>query len=515
MAAIITEKFRMSNAAIFKDEFSGSNKYYMFLGKSAPWSANDAASATDSAPPAPADDVTSEMYYWDDMLAAKNIGPSDISFVVPRYNFETGVKFDRYEHNISSTNPSTSTSQTNLFNSKFYFVTSEFRAYKVLDNNNNADMSGTEPTDTSDGIFVHAASGFVLQYMFTISAADATKFLTVDFMPVSTSTALTANPADGAAQSLLVTGGGGYTPGTSYYTPIYGDGSGGIARIVVIGGVIQDFGNTPGVTTTISQAGTGYTYGTVNLSDPPGRVYTTEGAAQTDDGVSSLANTDGHLGGGSAGVITLNVSPKGNGTYGGHGYNPAEELGAHYVMLNTTFSSTDVVDVTQQNDFRRVGIVKSPTTYGTLTVGTASTYRTTQALYFDDDPSGTYLADEKITQSATGAVGKVVEWNSTKKVLFYTQERFGDYGTTAATGKWAAFTNGGPVVGAGGASGTPGSDTDLVDINTDSTDDITFTNGVATSELQPDSGDILYIENRKPITRVSDQTEDIKIIVEF
>ena len=30
-----------------------------------------------------------------------------------------------------------------------------------------------------------------------------------------------------------------------------------------------------------------------------------------------------------------------------------------------------------------------------------------------------------------------------------------------------------------------------------------------------DSGDIIYLENRKPIQRDSDQTEDIKIIVEF
>ena len=30
-----------------------------------------------------------------------------------------------------------------------------------------------------------------------------------------------------------------------------------------------------------------------------------------------------------------------------------------------------------------------------------------------------------------------------------------------------------------------------------------------------DSGDIIYLENRKPISRSSDQIEDIKVIVEF
>ena len=44
---------------------------------------------------------------------------------------------------------------------------------------------------------------------------------------------------------------------------------------------------------------------------------------------------------------------------------------------------------------------------------------------------------------------------------------------------------------------------------------LTFTDGYANPELQPDSGNIIYIENRKPISRSSDQTEDIKLIVEF
>ena len=42
-----------------------------------------------------------------------------------------------------------------------------------------------------------------------------------------------------------------------------------------------------------------------------------------------------------------------------------------------------------------------------------------------------------------------------------------------------------------------------------------FTAGYANPEMQPDSGDVIYIENRKPISRASDQTEDIKLIVEF
>jgi len=44
---------------------------------------------------------------------------------------------------------------------------------------------------------------------------------------------------------------------------------------------------------------------------------------------------------------------------------------------------------------------------------------------------------------------------------------------------------------------------------------LVFTSGYANPELEPNSGHILYVENRRPISRASDQTEDIKIVVEF
>ena len=44
---------------------------------------------------------------------------------------------------------------------------------------------------------------------------------------------------------------------------------------------------------------------------------------------------------------------------------------------------------------------------------------------------------------------------------------------------------------------------------------LSLTTGYANPELQPDSGQIVYLENRKPIARASDQTEDIKLIIEF
>ena len=129
--------------------------------------------------------------------------------------------------------------------------------------------------------------------------------------------------------------------------------------------------------------------------------------------------------------------------------------------------------------------------------------------------SGTYSADEKITQTTTGAIGKVVEWDSTLGILYYQQERYADYGTVSATGSNTAFSGANVVTGASsGAVGTPDSTADSA-VTLANGNSITFTDGYANPELQPDSGNIIYQENRKPISRATDQTEDIKIIVEF
>ena len=42
-----------------------------------------------------------------------------------------------------------------------------------------------------------------------------------------------------------------------------------------------------------------------------------------------------------------------------------------------------------------------------------------------------------------------------------------------------------------------------------------FTNGLATPDIQRYSGEIIYVDNRAPITRSSSQKEELKIVVEF
>ena len=343
------------------------------------------------------------------MLAAKLISSSDTTFAIPRRNWANSTIYDMYENNISTSNTTTS-GATNLYDSTFYFMTSAYRVYKVLDNNGGTAFSGAEPTATGNDPF--ASGGYVLQYMYSLTTAEVEKFLTTDFMPVSTDATVSAAASDGSIDSLIVTGGSGYTDGT-YYAAVYGDGtnagtsSGAIVSIKVTSGAIVSFGMTAGTDTSMNAVGAGYTYGTINLGDD--YIFTNAGLTSS-----------GSLGSGSGGSIQVVISPK-----GGHGKDAIEELGGHYVMMNTTLTQAEGDDITTANDFRRVGLVVDPYDYGTTTIATETTRRMTSALKLTS-VSGTFDGDEKISQASTGAIGKVVEWDSSNSILYYTQERFGD-----------------------------------------------------------------------------------------
>jgi len=498
MSAIITEKFRSHNATNFYESFTESspNTYYLFIGKATPFTTGTSG-GSDSSPSTPADSVSREFYNWDAMIAAKKIPSTDITYALPRRDWSNGTTYDMYDDDISSSNTATS-GATNLFDSSFYFITSDYRVYKVLDNNGGSAYSGSEPTSTSTSPF--ALGGYVLKYMYALTASEAAKYLTTDYMPVSDDSTVTTAATDGKIESLSITAGSGYTDGT-YYAAVYGDGtsagtsSGAIVRITVSSGSIASFGLTAGSDTTIHDGGAAYTYGTVNL----GSSYTFSDAA---------LSSSSSMGSGTGGAVGVIISPK-----NGHGYSAINELGGHYVMTATTLTQDEGDDVSTANDFREVGLVVDPTTYGTSTVASASTARMTFAVKFSS-ASGTFDADEKISNSS-GAIGKVVEWDSTNSILYYHQERYGDYGTNSTTGAYTAFSGTGTITGGtSGATGTPSSSsTETVTLANNNT--IAFTSGYANPELQPDSGDIIYIENRKPIQRASDQTEDIKLIIEF
>ena len=485
MAAIITNKFRINNALQFYESFSEATAttYYLFIGRAHAWASdadvqgNTITEGTDASPPTPNDDISSEFYNWDDMLGAKIIASTDVSYCIPRRNWTTGTTYDHYEHNISSSNTANS-GATNLFDSTFVVMNSAYAVYKCIENDSNT-ASTVEPTSTSNSI-VTTGDGYKWKYMYSLTSAETLNFMSTDFIHVSTDSTVTAAAVDGALDTIeVVAGGSSYSlsaGATISAIPIRGDGSSGICSVTISSGAIAS--------AAVTTAGTGYTYAYITNAD-------------------IIAGTNAG-GAGSGGNLNVFIPPK-----GGHGKNAITELGGFYVMINKSLTGAEgTSDIGVGNDFRRIGLIRYPYNYGTTTVASATTRRQIHAAVFSS-VSGTYTADEEINQASTGAVGKVIEYDSTNKILYWYQTRFPDVGTDS-DGNLTAFSGANAITGqSSSAAATPNTS------NSTTTNAVVFASGYSTPELAFDSGDIIYVEERSPITRASDQTENIKLIIEF
>ena len=460
--------------------------------------------ATEDAPPAPIDNQIEKAAVYDDIIAAKRITSTFARLVAPRYNWSlsTNPKFDMYRPNYSPTpggggaiGVQTALGSSALSGSKYYVMNSNYEVFKCLYNGqtpaNPTGINATYEPKTSptagqgtyaNGLFTESATGYIWKYMYTLSTADVIAFLSSDFLPMGTY----AGPAavDGAIHIAVIKDGGANMPTNgTVYVPVDGDGTGAIVKITTsAGGAISS--------AEMYAAGTGYTYGNVRLVN--GNIY-------TDTALSNAATIAANA----SGAVEVIMSPE-----GGHGADLAAEFFAKRVMTNIRLTYAEGSgDFPVDNDFRRIGIIQDPYNYGTTTVASASTLRGTAALKLTG--SGDYTIDEEITQTVSGgtAKGRVVSWDSTNGILKYFQSP--DLHTH--NGKVLAFdhaTNN--VTGATSSTARP------IDGNQDTAlADISFTDGKANPEIAPNSGDIVYIENRRQITRAADQIEDIKLVIEF
>jgi len=584
MSAIITSKFRFHNAEQFKESFSEAapTNYYMFIGRQGEF-ASGTTGGSDAVPPTPVDNRTAESKHWDDMLAAKKIDSTGVAHAIPRRDLDTSgnTTYDMYRPDYSASKAANS-GATNLYDSTFYFVTTAYRVYKVLDNNGNtAFTGGAEPTSTAAAPFTFG--GYTLKYMYTLSTQDVQNFLTPDFMPVPTAPESSNGLTDGALHIIKVSGvgaaAGWATTADRVVTnvPIRGDGRS--ARCsVTIGGTS---GSNGGQITTVSVSTNGqdYTHATVLATDIIEQHDIQFGSASTNTALTFTT----------APTFEVIIGPD-----GGQGGNPARELGGHFVMMDVKLQQSEGFDFTVVNDFRQIGVVRDPFSYGTTSAYTGSTARQTYAIKLGSPTGSGFTVDERIyqtipaqtinagglavssntitvtTQAAhnlttgqtvditggafsggvtnghegthhitvTGATtftydvvasraptgthsgtttyttsspeGTVVEFDSSNNILFYVQTSYDSQGTNATSKQNVPFGGNGTITG-DSSSTTAVPDTSY----SSSLNNTTFSSGYANPEMQPDSGDVIYIENRKPISRASDQTEDVKLIVEF
>ncbi len=550
MPAIVTNKFRIHNAKQFVEAFdevsttSGNavtdasgllnTNMYLFIGKVTAW-------ADDTAPPTPTDSVSNTVYgHWRDMIAAKKIGSTDVSHVVPRYNWTSGTNYFAYTHANNS-----------LFDQQFYVMTDDYNVYKCLANNNAGGTSTTKPTGTGTSI-VETGDSYKWKFMYQISAARALKFVTPSYMPVQRvrkANDAIANTTDssfqydveiaantsgnGAIEVCHVTNGGssykfetgtvqaGHTETTTtakitgsglstddivdcdiYFTSDSGSGTTGK------GGTITDYqSGTQVVTWTPALAssnvpadGDGYSIApkvaitgdghganvraTNTASGVIGDIVIVAGGNNYGNAVATISTNSG-----SSGVISPIIGPR-----GGHGDDAVEELGGFFVMINSRLEYGESGNFTTNNDFRKIGLLAQPL-FANGDVATSSTLDQCVTATIQSWNSTAFSEDEVVTGALSGATGKVVDFKS-NTTLRMVDVVTGSNTTAGFDGVAGSFQANETITG-GTSSGSAN------------------TSAVAGGDMRKFSGDVLYVENRSPVTRADDQIEDVKLIIEF
>jgi hypothetical protein len=473
--------------------------------------------ATEDVPPLPLDNQAEKIAVYDEIIAAKRITDAFARAVVRRYNWDlvANPKFDMWKPDYSATpggggqiGKTTATGATSIADAKFYVMNSAYEVFKCLYNGENpANASGQNATEepittganytAGTGIYKETTgAGYIWKYMYTMPTDDVLRFLSSDFMPIvlpsnSSRQAVVAAAVDGAIDVVTIEDAGSGLPASqTLYTSIKGDGTGGIVKFVTNG--------SGAITSAEIQArGSGYTYANVLLGN--GNLFSNVGLST---GVATAS--------GWKGAIEAILPP-----LGGHGSDHEEELNAKRVMTNIRLTYAEGSgDFPVDNDFRRIGILKDPQNFGTTTFSTADTLSGLRAVKITGADCRFYHRRKNSTNSNRWYCLRYCRsWtldsgSTTAGVLKYIQTNdahtdsgivraFESNGANAITGQLSS------------ASGT---------VNTSYNSSIlgsTFTNGLANPEVKNNSGEVIYIENRRLITRAPDQIEDIKLVIEF
>jgi hypothetical protein len=448
----------------------------------------------------------------------KKINASDIRQVVQKRFWSSGTTYDMYRHDYSRSNTAKVSGATNLYSATYYIINSDYRVYICLQNGTDPDNLNGRPsldeptfTDLEPRSAGTSGDGYVWKYLYTIKPTDIIKFESTDFMPVpanwetaTDNVEVRDNAIDGSIKIVTITNRG-VSVGTANRTytrvPIRGDGTGAECTIVV--------NNDQKVESiTVSNQGSGYTYGNVDLvlgNVPTGTTRPT---------------------------FNVIIPPK-----GGHGADIYRELGAYNVLMYSRIEN-DIQnpDFITGNQIARVGVVENPESFGStqvLTLDKASAVYALKLTGIGAD-SAVYTPDSFITQTvstATTAVGKVISYDQITGVLKYWQDRsmsgFSTVGVAITNPTFGfdqvEFTSslgtGGSLIITGG-SAPLNIDTAFTGISTVINNRTyylgqSFTSGLANPEVRKHSGNIIYVDNRPSITRSSNQKEDIKVILQF
>lgn len=448
---VITDQFKKQVLDDLLGDFRDSDnvRYYAAIGRSEDWNDSDIAVV-------PTNDALSVRRARHSLQSVKLI--EDASYVIPRRIWVANLIYSAYDDN-----------DVGFPENPFYVINSNNEVYICLEQGKRQDgtsqLSTIQPTGNTTGDPFRTSDGYTWKFLYSIGALSSDKFLSSAYMPVRyVASTDSDSPAEDLQQEIvqdnavpgqivgykITNGGTGYTSAPT--VNIVGNGSGAYAYAVRAGETIVDIKVKDDSS---GSFGVGYNYANV--------VITGGG------GVSCTARP----------VI---------GQPAGIGSNPIIDLKSNGLMFNSKPAGTEDGNfIIGDEIFRQVLLLRNPrvdSSNGTLLTSTS-------ALALDaivHDGSGfvkNIVQKSNIQGTTSGALAIIDDTNDSDKIWYH---------QNSITG-FAKFQIGEEIQVVG---------------NTD-------INGTVTSlfdgDFNPYTGDLLYIDNRSAVTRSTDQTEDLKIVI--
>ena len=456
MTATVTDTLkRQMIQEIFNDLVdSDGSKYYIGVGNSQLWSDSDVA-------PNPVNTDKEKRDFRLSLQSMKRV--SDYSFVAPRYNWTSGTTYSAFSDTVAG-HPI----------SPYYVLNDDNGVYICIEQAKNAAgtpvSSTVKPTGTLTTPFT-TVDGYTWKFLFTVGTLSATKFLSANFMPVglqgvTDSDSLAVEVEQETIQNAaiagqitgidVITSGAGYT--SSPTVTITGNGTGARALATVNGGVISkiEMDESDGE----PLLGSGYSFASAQLT-----------------------------GGGASTEATVNIK---FGPVGGFGADPRIDLRSTAIMLNIKPEGDEDGAWVVDNAFRQIGLIRNPELPDSAAAFSALSGNALRRLQLQS-VSSNFNINSTVSGGTSGAKAYINKIDS-DEIWYHQTEELG----------FIQFQENEAITDADGGAGI------IQSVGTDADDD-----AYVEPDVDPFSGELLYIENRAKIDRAADQTEDIKVIIEI
>ena len=318
--------------------------------------------------------------------------------------------------------------------------------------------------------------------MYTVTTDDYT-YLTADWMPVKTDSTVSADATSNAGKLPVVvplvvtTGGSDYNPAADATATLVGDG---------IGATINAVAGAATITFSSANAVANVSLTSLDVAADGGSGYTTiDAITVTQSGSSNTA------------TVRALIPP-----YPNHGHDAVKELGCVSVMLTAELAYAEPhsnSSMTVVNEYRRVMLLRDPLLAdGSVANGIfyQQTYdcslTSNTATFEPDDVVTVTKVTDVMEYVVTGTVVDVIKNSESPQESVVRITNVHDGGRTAAG--YVAFAN-----------------TDTI-----TSSSVTAVLGtVREPELKFYSGNVLYIDQRVPVTRSDAQIEEVRLVFGF